>query len=229
MNLRPTLLVASLAFALSACGDRAADDHQAAATPGTPPAAGPTTDDSAAMGTGPADTMAPGDAQTGTGAATALAPADRKALLAVIEVDRHEIAAAQDALKKGVGERARAYAEQLRTDHERSMQATQAMLDGKSESASASPQPAASDDPALAAERRQHDTERARLEGLDGEAFETAWIDAMVKGHQAALDKLDRELIPQASAGEVRSHLESTRKTIAGHLEQAQTLQKPAS
>ncbi|KLJ02131.1 hypothetical protein WQ56_03525 [Luteimonas sp. FCS-9] len=80
----------------------------------------------------------------------------------------------------------------------------------------------------MVAERRQHDTERQRLEGLDGEAFEAAWIDAMVKGHQAALDKLDRELIPQAGAGEVRSHLERTRETIAGHLEQAQALQKPA-
>ncbi|MEN5118953.1 DUF4142 domain-containing protein [Luteimonas sp. TWI662] len=226
MNLRPTLLVASLAFALSACGDRT-DDRQAAATPATPPASAPTADDGAAMRTGPTDTMAPGD--TRTGAATALAAADRKALLTVIEVDRHEIAAAQDALKKGVGERAQAYAEQLRTDHERSMQATQAMLDGTHEGAGASPQAAVAEDPALAAERRQHDTERQRLEGLNGEAFEAAWIDAMIKGHQAALDKLDRELIPQASAADVRSHLERTRETIAGHLERAQALQAPAS
>ncbi|UNK41226.1 DUF4142 domain-containing protein [Luteimonas sp. S4-F44] len=226
MNLRPTLLVASLAFALSACGERT-DDHRPAATPETPSAAVPPAEGHVASGTVPADTMTPGAAQTG--AAGALAPADRKALLAVIEVDRHEIAAAQDALKKGVGERARAYADQLRTDHERSMQATEALLDGTSGTAGASPQAADSDDPALAAERRQHDTERQRLDGLSGEAFEAAWIDAMVKGHQAALDKLDRELIPQASAADVRSHLERTRKTIAGHLEQAQALQKPAS
>lgn len=254
-----TLLAAALTLALAACGnDRDADTTMAgdntAAT--TIPA-----DDTAGM----ADrTGAAGTSMAGAGMS---ADADRKALMMVAEVDRHEIAAAEDALAKNVEGDVRAYAEMLRDDHTRNLEATERLMGGTGASmAAGSAGPGGIDattggmadaqgsqdgtatagdvaanragtgmdpgmahaggsDAEIAAMRQKHETERQRLSALEGEAFATAWIDAMVKGHEEALNRLDTQLIPDAGDAGVSDHLRQTRTAIAKHLETARGLQ----
>ncbi|MBB4724566.1 putative outer membrane protein [Xanthomonas euvesicatoria] len=67
--------------------------------------------------------------------------------------------------------------------------------------------------------------ELAKLQKLDGHAFETAYITAMVKDHTDALTALDSKLIPQAKTQPVLEHLQTTRHHVADHLSSAKALQ----
>ena len=234
-----TLLAATLALSLVACADDAAmpDESAPAATSrdGTAPAGN----------TGPAMTpdvnapSVPGNGAPGS-------EADRKALAAVAEVDRHEIAAAGDALAKNVQGEVRSYAEALRDDHTRNLEATRRLMGdtvsdgdmgahyaqntaagsaaGPDAPGSATAGPA-QPDPELSAMKDKQDAERQRLAALEGEAFATAWVAAMVKGHEEALAKLDNELIPGAGDQRVRQHLQDTRAAVSRHLDAARALQ----
>jgi len=73
--------------------------------------------------------------------------------------------------------------------------------------------------------QEKHEAERTRLSSLTGAAFTTAWVAAMVTGHEEALAKLDNELIPRASDPLVLAHLRDTRTAIARHLNAARALQ----
>jgi putative membrane protein len=236
MNRSITLLAGALALALAACNaDRSADTPSGE----TGPRSGATDDPNAGHpdATG-GDAAAPGAMGAASGAdssamATDLAPADRNALMSVMEVDRHEIASAEAALAKGVGEDARRYAETLRDDHTRNLETTRSLLGGSAAGASPGTATGAAgpgddampSDPGVAAMSREHESERQRLDVLQGDAFESAWIDAMAKGHEKALGMLDGQLLPGASDDRVRSHLQATRDAVARHLETAKSLQ----
>lgn len=60
---------------------------------------------------------------------------------------------------------------------------------------------------------------------LQGDAFGRAYINAMVKGHTAALDLLDHKLIPEAKSAEIKKFLTDTRSAVATHLEDAKKVQ----
>lgn len=258
MNRKLPLLYALLPLALVACrGDDGQSAEQNAATAGT--SAGSMADPgpaSSAMGgtTGDATGSAAMDPTTGT--SMSAGDADRKALLAVEEVDRHEIAAAEDALSKNVEGEVRRYAEMLRDDHTRNLEATRRLMGGTGDAgttgagggsgAGGAMGPGATGtagttsadaggmqggamgaggDAELAAMRQKHESERTRLAALEGEEFERAWIEAMVRGHTEALAKLDNELIPGAGDSGVSQHLRDTRAAIQRHLDTAQSLQ----
>ena len=244
-----TLLAAALAFGLGACAnDNDADNTAGTAMDGTSAPAGTAAGEAGnTSADATADAMAP-DANTpaGPGSAAPVADADRKALAAVMEVDRHEIAAAGDALAKNVQGEVRTYSETLRDDHTRNLEATRRLMGdagsagdmgahhAQNTAAGTAATPGATGDtmpastpsgPEVAAMKQKHDAERQRLSALDGEAFASAWVDAMVKGHEEALAKLDNELIPGASDAGVRQHLQDTRAAISRHLDTARSLQ----
>lgn len=265
MKIAPALLAAALALALSACGNND-DDRTGDETVGT----GMNADASAAAGTtGPgamgadAGTVGAADAMgaAGAGMNQNLAEGDHRALAAVQEVDRHEIAAAGDALSKNVQGDVRSYAETLRDDHTRNLEATQRLLGntgpgtgmaghdgmtgttgaagtgtagttgsgvgstGTTATAAMAGGTAMPEDAELRAMREKHDAERQRLSQLEGDEFATAWVAAMVQGHEEALAKLDNELIPNATDAQVTAHLQTTRTAISGHLDTARALQ----
>lgn len=220
------------------------EDADATAATATSPATTTAADTQAS-----ADPLAP-DVGPVAGTAAPLADGDRKALAAVMEVDRHEIAAAGDALSRNVEGEVRGYAQALRDDHTRNLEATRQLMGdgpaaggasagtdaaasaGAGAGAAAAPEagPGAGGvqtpaDPALVAMREKHDAERERLLALQGKEFATAWADAMVKGHEEALAKLDNELIPGASDAGVKQHLQETRAAISRHLDTARSLQ----
>jgi putative membrane protein len=59
-----------------------------------------------------------------------------------------------------------------------------------------------------------------------GTEFDRAYIDAQVKEHQAVLDLIDKQLLPNAKSEEVKSLLQTLRPKIEGHLKEAQDIQK---
>jgi putative membrane protein len=70
---------------------------------------------------------------------------------------------------------------------------------------------------------------RTQLEGLNGAAFDRAYIDREVAYHQAVLDALDKTLIPGATNDELRGLLQQVRPAVAAHLEHARSLQTTLS
>ena len=65
----------------------------------------------------------------------------------------------------------------------------------------------------------------AKLSGLQGKTFEIAYANAMVSGHEAGLNLLDKQLIPAAKTAEVKQFLTDTRDVVAQHLEHAKKMQ----
>lgn len=65
----------------------------------------------------------------------------------------------------------------------------------------------------------------ARLKGLKGAAFDTAYVGNEITYHQTVLDALDKTLIPNASNAELKGLLEKVRPAIDAHLQHAKQIQ----
>lgn len=65
-----------------------------------------------------------------------------------------------------------------------------------------------------------------KLGSLQGEQFTKAYIDGMVKGHQAALDLIDNQLMKKAKNESIKSFLSNTRDAVVQHLDKAKKLQE---
>jgi putative membrane protein len=66
---------------------------------------------------------------------------------------------------------------------------------------------------------------RARLEKLDGDAFDRAYVDNEVAYHKAVIGVLDTQLIPSASNAELKSTLVSVKPAFDAHLQHAMQIQ----
>ena len=66
--------------------------------------------------------------------------------------------------------------------------------------------------------------ELTTLGSLDGDEFDHAYIDAMVKGHSAALTLVEEKL-KSAKDDDLKSFLSSTKDAISHHLDEAKNLQ----
>jgi putative membrane protein len=66
---------------------------------------------------------------------------------------------------------------------------------------------------------------RAKLEKLDGAAFDRAYVDNEVAYHQAVIGVLDSQLIPSASNAELKSTLVGVRPAFDAHLQHALQVQ----
>jgi|SRR5579872_6358643 len=64
-----------------------------------------------------------------------------------------------------------------------------------------------------------------KLGAMNGDAFATAYVNAMVNGHEAVLKLIDDQLMKTATSPEVKQFLTNTRKTVAIHLAHAKKLQ----
>jgi putative membrane protein len=69
----------------------------------------------------------------------------------------------------------------------------------------------------------------AKLNGLTGAAFDTAYIDNEVAYHQAVIDAIDKTLIPSAKNAELKALLIKVRPAFVAHLEHAKTIQSSLS
>jgi len=68
------------------------------------------------------------------------------------------------------------------------------------------------------------DAERTKLAGLDGAAFDKAYIDNEVAYHKTVNEALSKTLIPDAQNAELKSLLEKGLKLFESHQQHAETL-----
>ncbi|HEY4554951.1 MAG TPA: DUF4142 domain-containing protein [Lysobacter sp.] len=231
MNLKAPLTAAVLSLAvLTACNQGGGDGNNvgdAASTPattspdanaaGNDPAAAPGEIGAGGMGAGADATGAtPGSATAG---ATAMTEADAVGML--VAINEHEIAAAEQARSKNVKGRVLEYANMMHKEHTQNLQQTRALEGSAGVTAGTGGD--------VAAQRTKSEAKRTQLASLSGDAYERAYIDAMVQDHQEALTMLDQRLIPAAQNAALRQHLTMTRDAVARHLEQARALQGGAA
>lgn len=149
---------------------------------------------------------------------------DAEALATLTAVNDHEVKSAELARSKGVDGDVAKYAEMMVKEHGANQAQTQQLA------SSAALTPAETD--AVKALKTKSQAERDALSTLSGDAFEAAYVDAMVKDHAEVLAKLDKELIPNAANAAnaaVKAHLQKTREHVAHHLEQAKALDAQAT
>ncbi|WP_386341981.1 DUF4142 domain-containing protein [Xanthomonas citri pv. citri] len=137
---------------------------------------------------------------------------EREALGILSAINTSEVNAANLALQKQVRGGARDYATRMVKEH----------TDNNQKIAKWQPDTSAT---GAALQMTKGKAELAKLQKLDGHAFETAYITAMVKDHTDALTALDKKLIPQAKTPPVLEHLQATRHHVADHLSSAKALQ----
>ena len=68
-----------------------------------------------------------------------------------------------------------------------------------------------------------------RMDKMKGADLDRAYADKQVEMHRHVLEKLDNVFIPQAKNDELKSWLQTTRTTVASHLEHAETMAKSAN
>lgn len=221
MKFKAPLTAAVLSLAvLTACGDRADNNNDVGDAASTP-----ATDASATAGTGAtgaADPMTPGmDAGMGTGAGDAAtaggAMTEGDVLGMVTVVNEHEIASSKAAQEKGVKGKTLDFAKMMITDHTKNQDQVRALEGSAGVTIGTGGE--------VATHRAKHEAERTQMAAMNGDAFERAYIDGQVRGHQETLTMLDSRLIPAAQNAAVKQHLTATRAAVAAHLEQARALQ----
>lgn len=165
-------------------------------------------------------TMAP-DTMPGTtpGMDPATAQADQsEAIGMLMTINEHEIAAAEQAREKNVTGDVLAYADMMRTTHTQNLQSTR----GMAESTGITP----SDTQMVQSQRDKGRSELERMAEMEGDAYSTAYIDAMVRDHTEALTMIDNRMMPAATDDAMRQHLAATREVISNHLDRARELQE---
>ena len=202
----PLLTFSLLALAITSACDRRDDPENSPTTEAT-------IADSAPMPASDPAAATPTDANAdGTAPAATPASDDALALGLLAAVDDHEIQAAQQAKSKQVSAAVMDYANMMEKQH------TDDLIEIKTMGALA-------DTPEVQAMKEKGASDLAELGKLSGKEYETAYMDAMVKGHTGVLALIDGRLLSLASPGLVREHLSKAREYVAMHLEAARKLQ----
>lgn len=146
---------------------------------------------------------------------------DSQIINIMMTVDKGEIAASQEALKKELNPAVDVYAKFLIQQHQNNLDmlkqfAKQNGLDPKDSAISNS----------LEADGKKDLKNISELQGKD---FNKAFIDAMVKGHQDGLQLIDTKLIPQTRNPQLKAVVGQFRSMVADHLEKAQKIQRNLS
>ncbi len=133
-------------------------------------------------------------------------------------VNKLEISTSDIALKKKGTLQLEAYAQYLIDQHEKKMDELKelaARLNIKTEASPISEK--------LSAERKEMVDSLGKLQG---EAFDKAYIDAMVNSHEGGLHLLETMLIPEAQNAQLRDFVVQFKEMVEHHLERAKEVQK---
>lgn len=145
------------------------------------------------------------------------AQAEGKILGTLIVLNKNEIAAANLAMKKTSNSQVKSFAALMMKQHSDNLKKTELLShklgikisEGKV---------------AMKLEA-QGKKDLRHLNKLQGSSFDKAYMSAMVKGHQAALN-LVNDLISKSSNPLIKKHLEATKTHVAYHLQKAQEVEK---
>jgi putative membrane protein len=121
-----------------------------------------------------------------------------------------EVELATLAQQKAKDERVKAFAQRLQQDHTQANSDLQSLASGK--------------DVTIPSVSAAHKATKARLEKLDGAAFDKAYIAEMVKDHQSDIAAFTKE--SSSKDADVKAFVDKTLPTLKAHLQQAQDLQK---
>ena len=215
MNRKTPLALAAAALMLVTTTACNRNQDAAGGTNNTP---APTSDAAVNDATNPGTTAAgTPTANAPTDAPAAAVPTQAEALALLNVVNDHEVKTAEQAKSKKVKGDVAAYADMMKTEHAKNMADTKALLDKNGG--------APADSAAITEMKSKGDAETAQLAALDGDAYEKAYIDAMVAGHTDVLNRLDTLLIPAATDEAVKKHLQTTREHVQQHLDKAKEIQ----
>ncbi len=133
-------------------------------------------------------------------------------------VNRGEMQQAQLAQRSATNDQVREYASQMMSDHRQALEQQQQLLSPRG----ITPQPSS-----LASQVRQRaQMAEQQLQGLEGDAFDRAYMQMQRQMHQEVLTMLEQQLIPAAQDPAYRVYLESLRDDLRAHLEHAQQLER---
>jgi putative membrane protein len=152
-----------------------------------------------------------------TPAPAAAALTDPQIAAIVVAANQVDIDAGTLALKKSKNEEVKKFAQQMVTDHGAVNKAavdlvTKLKVTPEESAASTGLTSGGAD-------------MRAKLEKLDGDAFDRAYVDNEVAYHKAVIGVLDTQLIPSASNAELKSTLVGVKPAFDAHLKHAETIQ----
>ena len=143
---------------------------------------------------------------------------DGEIIAILIAVDKNEIAAAKEALKKETTSAIKQYAQMLKTQHTQNLNETLKL----SKQIDIAPI-----DTATVISLQQDGAKGlVTLSSLKGKDFEKAYINAMVTGHTDVLKMIDDDLLKNVSNPSLKKFLLATRPHIESHLLQGKTIQK---
>ena len=147
-----------------------------------------------------------------------LAPLTNEQVMGIIAaVDDSEIAAAKMAKTKKITANIIQYANYLLKQHQQNLDQLKKLERKTGMTAMQSAQSIA-----IANSAR---SEAAMLNSLNDEAFESAYMDAMVKGHAGGLELIDNVLLKDSTNAKLKKFVASFRALVARHLEKGQKIQ----
>lgn len=142
---------------------------------------------------------------------------DGEIIAILLVVNKNEIAAAKEALKKTTNPAVKQYAQMIEKEHTKNLQET-LKTDKK-----IGVTPIAGK---IAVTLKQDGKkELIAISVLKGNDFDKAYIKAMVKGHSDVLHMMDDNLLKNVSNPALKKLLLATRPHIQAHLQQAQAIQ----
>lgn len=133
-----------------------------------------------------------------------------------VTANQLDVAAAQQALEKSTDPVVRAFAETMIRDHQGVIQKATALAT----ELHVTPM----DNETSRALTSSAEATRARLAGLDGAAFDRAYMDNEVTYHQAVIQAVEETLVPNTRNAELRQLLQAVLPALKAHLAQAQHL-----
>lgn len=146
---------------------------------------------------------------------TTLTPAEVSSLATIAAVDKNEILLAVVTLNKKLSSDINDFANMMIDQHGGNLTQILGLINNAHSLNSAT------------ADKLTADGNKAllKLGAMNGDAYATTYVDAMVKGHEAVLKLIDTELLKTAKTEDVKKFLTDTRAAVATHLEHAKNLQ----
>src|ERR1051326_4186853 len=135
----------------------------------------------------------------------------------VTAADQIDIDAAKLALKKTKNDQVKQFAQQMIDDHTKLQNSVNDL--GKKLNVKPAPSDTSKSLKTAAA------AETKKLQGLNGKAFDTEYINHEVAYHQQVLDAAGNVLIPNAQNADLKSALQGAAPLLQGHLDHAKQLQ----
>jgi putative membrane protein len=135
----------------------------------------------------------------------------------VTVADQIDINAAKLALKKTKNDQVKQFAQQMIDDHTKLQNSVNDL--GKKLNVKPAPSDTSKSLRTAAA------AEMKKLQGLNGKAFDTEYINHEVAYHQQVIDAAGNVLIPNAQNAELKSALQGAAPLLQGHLDHAKQIQ----